>query len=198
MIKNYFLLTFRSMMKNKLFIIINVLGLGIAIACCIVGFLAYEYDATFDAMHKNRDAIYRISAVREFEGTLTRFGVAPLPLGEVVDKSISDVEQSSRYSASRSNFKLKDDLFASNLTYVDGDFFKMFSFDFIAGNPGDLNDKNSLFISETMAIRLFSRPEEALGKNITQVYRGELKELKIAGVFREPAANSSFHSREGS
>src|SRR6478736_715602 len=148
MIKNYFLLTFRSMMKNKLFIVINVLGLGIAIACCIVSFLAYEYDATFDGIHKNGEKIYRVSAVREFEKTLTRFGFAPMPLGEIVDKTISDVDQSSRYVQSTSNFKLNNDLFASNLSYVDAEFFQLFSFDFISGDPNDLNDKGSLFISE--------------------------------------------------
>ena len=52
MIKNHFLITIRSMMKNKLFIIINVLGMGVAIACCIVGYFAYEYDSTFDKVHQ--------------------------------------------------------------------------------------------------------------------------------------------------
>ena len=70
MIKNHLLITIRSMMKNKLFIIINVLGMGISIACCIVGYFAYEYDSTFDAIHKNREKIYRVSAIREFENTL--------------------------------------------------------------------------------------------------------------------------------
>ncbi|HEY5824827.1 MAG TPA: ABC transporter permease, partial [Cyclobacteriaceae bacterium] len=186
------------MMKNKLFIVINVLGLGVAIACCIVSFLAYEYDATFDGIHKNGEKIYRVSAVREFENTLTRFGFAPMPLAEIVNKTISDVDESSRYVQSKSNFKVNNDLFASNLSYVDAEFFQLFSFDFISGDSNDLKDKSSLFISEAMATRLFNSPAEALGKNITQVYGSELKEIKVAGVFQEPAANSSFHTKEGS
>jgi len=197
MIKNYFLITFRSIMKNKVFIIINVFGMGIAIACCIVGYLALEYDSDFDAIHKNSEHIYRVSAVRKFENKLTKFGYAAFPLGEIVEKTITDVNGSSRYFRSHSNFKKGDDLFASNLSYVDPDFFGMFTFDFISGRPSNLKDKTSAFISENMAVRLFRSPEAALDKTVTQVYGTELKEVKIAGVFREPPMNSSFYKDEG-
>lgn len=186
------------MMKNKVFIIINVLGMGVAIACCIIGYFAYEYDATFDASHQNSKELYRVSSVREFDKSLTRFGYAPLPLREVIAKNFPDVENSTRYVSSGSNFKLKEDLFASNLSYVDQAFFKMFTFKFIVGNPNDLNDKSSVFLSETMAVRLFNSPKEALGKTITQVYGKELKEVRIAGVFEEQPMNSSFRKRDGS
>jgi len=186
------------MMKNRVFILINVCGMSIALACCIISFLAFEYDATFDAVHTNRERVYRVSSVQTFENELTRVGYAPLPLGDVVGKTIPDVRHVTRYLYSGSNFKRDNDLFAANLTYVDPAFFDMFSFDFIAGNPADLRDKTSVFISESMAVRLFGTPTEALGRNITQVYGGALKEVKIAGIFREPVANSSFYRREGS
>jgi len=155
MIKNHFLITIRSMMKNKLFIIINVLGMGVAIACCIVGYFAYEYDSTFNTVHKNREKIYRVSALREFENTLKRFAYVPFPLGEVVDKTFQDVELSARHYHSWSNFKRDNELFPANIAYVDPDFFQLFTFDFISGNPADLKDKTSVFISADMAIRLF-------------------------------------------
>ncbi|HEV8515208.1 MAG TPA: ABC transporter permease, partial [Cyclobacteriaceae bacterium] len=193
MLKNYFLITFRSLLKNKVFILINVFGMGIAIACCIVGYLAFEYDTEFDAVHKNREQIYRVSSVREFENKFKRFGKAPLPLGEIVNKTFKDVDRSSRYVLSWSNFKLEDDLFASNLTYVDPEFFELFTFDFISGSSSALKDKTSVVISENIAIRLFHTAQEAVGKAIKQVYGSELKEVKIAGVFREPPVNSSFY-----
>jgi putative ABC transport system permease protein len=197
MIKNYFLITFRAMARNKLFIIINVLGMGVAIGCCIVSFLAFEYDDTFDAVHKNKQAIYRISAVREFENKRQRFGYASLPLGEVVSKTFTDVDYASRYLLSSSNFKRNNDLFSSNLKYVDPDFFRMFTFTLISGSVAALDDKSSMLISEKMAISLFGSAREAYGKTITQVYGSKLKEVKVAGVFMEPPANSSFHTREG-
>ncbi len=197
MIKNYFVITFRSLLKNKVFIVINVFGMGIAIAICIVAYLALEYDNEFDAIHQNREHVYRVGAVREFENKFTRFGNAPLPLGEIVDKTFKDVEGSSRYVHSWSNFKLEDNLFASNLTYVDPDFFELFTFDFISGSSSALKDKASVFISENIAKRLFHTAQEAIGKTLQQVYGTELKEVKVAGVFRDSPMNPSFYKKGG-
>jgi len=200
MLKNYFLISFRSLLKNKVFILINVFGMGIAIACCIVGYLALEYDNKFDSVHKNGEQIYRVSSIREFENKFQRFGKVPLPLGEIVNKTFKDVDGSSRYVISWSNFKLEDELFPSNLTYVDPEFFNLFTFDFISGSSSALKDKTSALISENIAKRLFHSAEGAIGKTIKQVYGNELKEVKVGGVFREPPVNSSFyrsHYRKG-
>lgn len=198
MIKNYFLITLRSMMKNKLFIFINIFGMGIAIAQCITGYFAYEYDATFDRIHQNHASVYRVSAIREFDNNFTRHSYTSLPLGEIVSKTIPDVDKSSRYAYSYSNFKLNNDLFPANATFVDLDFFQLFSFDFITGSPPAINDKSSTLISEEMAIKLFGSASEAQGKTITQVYGSDLKELQIGGVFKEQPMNSSFYRNAGS
>jgi putative ABC transport system permease protein len=102
MIKNYLVITLRSMKKNKAFIFINVFGMGIAIACTIVGYLAYQYDATFDAVHDKGQSIYRVSAVRSFENNLTHYGYVPLPLGSIAAHGLGDVTLSSRYTQSQS------------------------------------------------------------------------------------------------
>src|SRR5688572_18427013 len=111
MIKNYFLITWRSMMKNKLFILINVLGLAVGIGCCIVAFFNWEFDATFDHHHTNRQSIYRVSTIREFEKRSTLYGFAPLPLGANVRQNIPDAAKASRLSGSRSNLKVADNIF---------------------------------------------------------------------------------------
>lgn len=197
MIANYLLITLRSMMKNKVFIITNVFGMGIALAIAIVTYLAYQYDATFDAVHTKGQRLYRIGSVREFEGKQTRFGYAPYPMSEVAAKTIDDIERSSPYLPSHSNFKVGNDLFAANLSYVSPEFFEMFSFDFIAGNGTSLT-RSDVFISETVAIRLFASAGNAIGKTITQVYGNTLKDAKVTAVFREQPMNSSFFKREGS
>lgn len=198
MIKNYFLITYRSMLKNKLFIFINVFGMGIAIALAIVGYFAYEYDTNFDKVHVNHGSIYRVSAVREFDNKVTRFGLVSFPLGDVVRKTFSDVDQSTRYLRSNSNFKRDNDLFPANASYVDSEFFRLFSFDFMAGSANALNDKTSVIISEEVAIRLFGTSDGIVGKTISQVFGQDLKELKIGGVFKDPAMNSSFYKKDGS
>jgi len=196
MIKNYLLITLRSMMKNKVFILINIFGMGVAIACCIVAYFTYDFDSSFDTMHKNRESLYRVNSVREFENNFKDFGIAPLPMGAAIMENIEDADQVTRFSQSGSDFKREDDLFPAQLAYVDPDFFTMFTFDFIAGNPADLNDKASVFISDKMAMKLFASTD-VVGNTLSQIYRGELKEVRIAGVFREQSQNSSFYGRDG-
>jgi len=196
MLRNFLLITVRSMAKNKLFIIINILGMAVAIGCCIVGYFAYDYDASFDAIHQNGANIYRVSMNREFNKSIEKFGEAPLPLGTVVKQNMKDVEKSVRFFYSWSNLKKEDDLFESKLAYVDPDFFDLFSFEFINGDKKSIKDKSSLFISDRMSVRLFGSPQEALGKTITQVIGTEMKELKVAGVFKAQPMNSSFFWQE--
>ncbi len=186
------------MLKNKLFIFINVFGMGTAIALAIVGYFAYEYDANFDKVHDNHASIYRVSAVREFDNKITRFGYVSFPLEDLVRKTFTDVDRSTRYFRSNSNFKRDNDLFPANASYVDPEFFQLFSFNFIAGNAITLNDKTSVIISEEMAIRLFGTIEGIIGKGISQVYGQDIKELKIAGVYKDPAMNTSFYKKDGS
>lgn len=192
MIKNYLLITIRSMMKNKLFIFINVFGLAIGIGCCIVAYFNWEFDAKFDSSHINANKIYRISSIREFEGTTTLFGNVPSPLGEIVRQNMPDVEKVVRINWSWSNFKADDNLFPGTLAYADPELFDVFSFDFINGSPSGLNDRLKVYLSDEMALKLFNSTD-VVGKQITQVMGAVTKELQVGGVFRKPPANSSFH-----
>ncbi len=191
MIKNFFLITIRNLMKNKLFILINVFGMGIAIACCIVAYFNWEFDATFDTQHRHADKVYRVSSLRIFEGQTTLFGHSPQPLGTTIRQNIPDVNNAVRIDWSYSDFKVKDDLFRPALAYVDPEFFDVFTFEFIEGNPLSLRDKSKVFISDELATKLFGSVH-VLGKQFTQVIGAETKEIAVGGVFRKLPANNSF------
>lgn len=193
MIKNYLLITWRSMMKNKLFIFINVLGLAIGVGCCIVAFFNWEFDTQFDMHHTNRNNIYRVSSVHEFNGSSTLHGFAPLPLGITMKQNVPDAEKIVRMSWSWSNFKVTDNLFPSELVYVDPDFFDVFSFEFVSGQPSSLKDKSKVFLSDEMAVKLFGSTN-VIGKQLTQVNGTSLKEVEVGGVFKKQPPNSSFNS----
>ncbi len=192
MIKNYLLITWRSMMKNRFFIFINVLGLSVSIACIIVAYFNLEFDATFDSNHTRRAAIYRVSSVREFEGKTTLYGFAPLPLGNVIKENVPDVDNVVRLSWSYSNFKVGDDLFPGGLAYADSDFFEVFTFKMLSGNGSALKDKSLIFLSDEMALKLFGTVDAA-GKPLTQVMGSVLKEYIVGGVFEKQPPNSSFN-----
>jgi cell division protein FtsX len=183
------------MMKNKLFITINMFGMGVAIACCIVAYFVYEFDSGFNAMHTKGDQIYRVSSMREFDNQLTRYGTVPLPLGATVSQNIPDIDHISRFGFSWSDLKLEDDVFPANMAYVDPDFFDMFSFEFLSGGPDGLNDKSSVVLSDKLATSLFGSTD-VVNRTITQVMGETLKEVRVAGVFKAQPQNSSFHYRE--
>ena len=191
MFKNYLLITWRSMMKNKFFILVNVLGLSVAIACCIVAWFNWEFDAEFDNHHMQSQNIYRVSTVREFEGISTLYGYVPEPLGIVMKQNIPDVREVVRMSWSYSNFKVDDNLFPAALAYADPTFFSLFTFEMLAGDASDMKDRSKIFLSDEMAMKLFNTLD-AVGKPLTQVMGSTLKEYVVGGVFKKQPANSSF------
>lgn len=192
MLKNYLLITIRNLFKNKLYIFINIFGMGIAIACCIIGYFNYDFNVSFDENHKNASTIYRIGCVREFQKELTAYGFAPIALGNVIKQNVPDVTTVVRYSPGGGNFRAGDELFNTDLTYVDPAFFKLFTYEFIEGN-GDLKDRGEIVISDEMAVKYFGR-EKALGKPLTQMLdSGKTKEYIVSGVFKKQPANSSFY-----
>jgi putative ABC transport system permease protein len=195
MIKNYLLITLRSMMKSKLYIFINILGMAIAIACCITAYYNYDFNASFDSYHKNAPEIYRVNMVRDFQGKTTEFGVVPLPLGEVVRESIKDVDASARYSVAYADFKIGDEIFDSRISYVDPSFFELFTIEFIQGSSSSIREKTNLIISDEQALRLFNTTD-AVGNSITHILQdGKVREYEVSGVFKLPPTNSSFNDQ---
>jgi len=178
-------------MKNKLFIAINVLGLAVGIACCIVSYFNWEYNDEFDKHHIHADNIYRIDSYREFEERITQHGMVPEPLGNVIRQNIPDASQVVRMSWSRSNLKVDDNIFPAWLAYTDPDIFNVFTFSFISGEPADLKDRSSIFVSDELAMKLFGSTD-VVGRQLTQPIGATLKEIVIAGVFRKQPPNSSF------
>ncbi|SKC86775.1 ABC transporter permease [Ohtaekwangia koreensis] len=191
MIKNYLLITLRSMMKNKLFIFINVFGMAIGIGCCIVAYFNWEFDASFNTHHLNSDKIYRVSQVREFENNTKLYGYTSLPMGAAIRQNIPDAEKVTRLNRSWSNYKVEDNLFPGGVAYVDPDFFDMFTFEFIDGNPADLKDKSKVFLSDELARKLFGSID-VVGKQVTQVLGADVKELTVGGIFKKQPQGSSF------
>lgn len=194
MIKNYLLITLRSLAKNKLFVFINIIGMGISIACCIVAYYNYEFNASFDSIHENASTIYRVNSIREFQNRTTKYGFVPMGLGSAIKQGVAEVDKVARYSPGGGDFRPKEEVFFDNITYVDPAFFEMFTFDFVEGDAADVENKSNIYISDEQAKKYFG-DEKALGKSITQLFdSGKVKDYRVAGVFRKPASNSSFGS----
>ncbi|HZX73839.1 MAG TPA: ABC transporter permease, partial [Cyclobacteriaceae bacterium] len=187
MIKNYFLITVRNLMKNKLFILVNVFGMGIAIACCIVAYLNWEYSATWDSGHVNADKIYRVQFIREFQDKHERYGMAPMPLANYIKQNFKDVDETVRYMSSYCDMRIGDNVFGTDMAFADSAFFDLFTYRLKYGSFSDFHNKSKVFISDEVARKYYDN-EDVVGKSITQIVLGKdgvrrPKEFEVGGVF---------------
>jgi putative ABC transport system permease protein len=193
MIKNYLLITLRSMMKSKVYLFINIFGMAIAIGCCITAYYNWNFNSSFDAVHENGSSIYRINSIRHFQDSDREYGITPMPLAEVARANVKDITRITRYVTDYSDMRIGDEIFDNMLSYVDPDMFSMFTFEFIEGDPMSIKDKSKVLISDENAIRLFGTVN-AVGKTMTMIQGGlPGKEYEVGAVFKLPPINSSFN-----
>ncbi len=189
MLKNYLLITFRSLLQNKVFVLINMLGMGIAIACCITAWLNWDFSTNFDRNHLQSATIYRVQAHYDDKGKQNRHAMVPTPVGAIVRDNFNDVDKVVRYNAASSDIRIGDEVFNTSVAYADEGFFDLFTFKLVDGTFK--YSKSEVIISDKLALKYFNTTQAA-GKQITQITNGELKELTVAGVFETQPLNSSF------
>src|SRR4051812_12799629 len=97
MIKNYLLITLRSMLKSKIYLFINIFGMAISIGCCITAYYNWNFNASFDSSHENKTQVYRINSTRHFQDQDTDYSIVPLPLPEIVRANAKDITHITRY-----------------------------------------------------------------------------------------------------
>jgi len=161
----------RSLMKSKLFVFVNILGLGLALACCIVAYLNYNFAMSFDLQHENGSEIYMISATRQQQGNQIKYGVAPMALGSILESEIPNLKAFSRFEARGVAIKKDDKTFNRRVGFVDEAFLEMFNFPLLYGDKENLKDISNIFLSEATATTLFGA-ENALGKTVEFVNPG--------------------------
>lgn len=192
MFKNYLLVTFRNLLKNRVFTLINILGLGIALSVCIVAFFNHMFNYEFDKTHLNFDKIYRINSFRDMEGREQEHGIVPATLGLQVKKDIPGVEKAARFMQTESPVREGLDIFPTRISYVDPEFLDIFTFPIILGDKKAIDNQANVIVSRTMAGKLFGK-EYPIGKSIG-VVNNKNKEFTytIGAVFEDLPLNSSF------
>ena len=190
MFQNYLRLTFRTFFKNKTAFLINLIGMGIALGCCITAYVNYEYNANFDRLQTNADNLYRVSFWQDTERGQVPYGVCPIPVGNLLRENLHDGDAVIRYMSKNGQFRIDDELFRKEFIYADPSFTKIFFMDRLYGTL-DLTDKTQVLISDKLAETYFGTMD-AVGKPLTQVLSDEIREFTIAGVYKAFPFNSSF------
>lgn len=106
MLRNYLLVTFRNLLKNRVYTIINIIGLGIALSICIVAFFNNMFNYEFDRGNVNFDQIYRVNSIRDMQGREQEYGIVPATLSLEIKKNIPGIKKSARLMKSDSPVKV--------------------------------------------------------------------------------------------
>ena len=192
MFKNYIKVSFRNILKYKLHSLINILGLAIAIACCFLLVLFIRNEFGYDSFHTNADRIFRVNSTSVQENSTQINAKTQAPMGPAFRNEFPEVELAVRFLFTEYVVKYKDNIFTENATFTDLDFFKMFSFNLLMGNPDQvLRDKNTIIVSEDIARKYFGK-SNPIGKQVTIIRFGKSYEFTINGVIENAPENSSI------
>ena len=191
MLKNYIKIAFRNILKYKLHSVINLIGLAIAIACCLLLLLYIQNELSYDSFHTNKDMIYRINHSFVRENVTMIQAKTQAPLAPTLKAEFAEVSYSTRFLSANYTVKNQNDLFTERITFADADFIKMFSFNMLQGNPDEvLNDKNTAIISKHIAEKYY-KDENPIGKQLNMIRYGTSHSFTINGIIDDPPENSS-------
>lgn len=190
MLKNFFSIAFRNLIKNKVFSIINISGLAIGMAASALIFLVIAHQRSYDQFHLKKDRIYEVWNKATFSGSLNCWSTTPKVLARAMERDVPEIECACRVNwNSKYLFSVGDKKFKSNGNIVDTTFLRIFTFPMIEGDPMTaLNDVYSIVITESFAKKLFDH-EGAMGK----VVKIDNKDnFTVKGILKDPPLNSRF------
>ncbi len=196
MLKNYFKIAFRNLLKSKFYSFINIVGLAVGIACCLLIMLFVQDELSYDKHHPYAERLYRVNSDIDFGGEHSLYPLAPAPMAETLQEEFPEIELAGRLRP-YGNWLIKvTDPSGSATTYneeklafADQSILQLFAIDMIKGNKDQaLVEPNSLVISRKIAEKYFQQ-EDPLGKML--VLDGK-ENYMVTGVFEEIAANTHF------
>ena len=193
MLKNNLKIALRSLLKQKIYTIINVLGLAVGIASCLLIVLFIQNEFSYDKFFQDHDRIYRMVLERKYPTHSTFYSIIPNSFEGVIRRDFPEVEESTNafgfqnFSMSYKNERDEVSQFDEDFVLaVDSNFLKMFSFKLLKGNPDKvLRQANEMVITQEMSRRYFGEVDP-IGKIITA---GQ-QEFKISGVIEDVPQNS--------
>lgn len=196
MIKNYLRVAFRSFLKNKSYIVINALGLGVSLACCIAAYLLLAYNIEFDNFHDNEKVshIFRFHTLsKDKDGKVNRDAQAPIVLPPIAASEIAGIERYTRFLYGGGALRYGEKTFNEGFAFADSSFFELFDFELVAGSHKFFKDKNSIFLSEELAKKYFG-DEDPVGKLmvLNSVNESEI-DVMVGGVVKKFPLNNTFN-----
>ena len=192
MIKNYIKTAFRTLLKNKGFTAINVLGLALGLATCLL-IVFYVFDElSYDRYNTKADRIFRVYNDIKFGGVQSIFAVTPAPAAAALKADFPEVEQTVRF-INRGGFQVKkgsQNIQEYSMIYADPTLFDVFTLPMISGDPAtSLKAPHSVVITERTALKYFNSTN-VVGKTLTF---NDSTLFKVTGVIKDIPKQSHFN-----
>ncbi len=186
---NYAKIALRKIRRQKGFSFINIAGLAVGMAACILIFLWVQDESSYDRFHENAGRIFRVISVDRAGGGDSWDTAGPAPVGETLVRDYPEVLKATRVQSGWTGWNLhrgEDRFTETTLAAVDPAFFEVFAFPFIAGDPKSaLKDRFSIVLTESLARKIFGK-KDAFG----QVVQMNETDLRVSGVIRDIPRNS--------
>ncbi len=191
MIKNFFKIAWRNLLRNKGFSFINISGLAIGMAAAVLITLWIQHELSYDQFHEKKDRIYEAWNKAHFSGKLQCWNTTPKILARTLEKDLPEVERSVRvYWGRKMLFSVGDKRINIEGNMVDTGFFQMFSFPLVKGNAATaLNGEYSIVLTEKGAKKIFG-DEDAMGKIVKLDNR---ENYTVTGIAKDPPNNTRFN-----
>lgn len=196
MFKSYLVVAFRNLLKNKIFSAINIFGLGIGLAACLLIFQFVSYELSYDRFNEKLDRTYRVTNDRFQNGKLIQHGTIMYPtIGPTMAKDYPEIEEYTRVMPGGDmNIKADDRIFrGDNCLFVDNHFLSVFSFPLKAGERNSaLKDRYTMVITDAVASKYFNVSNQDFNTVIGKiVYWGlDPQPYKITAVCKNLPENS--------
>ena len=189
MLKNYLVIAFRNLYKTRLYSSINIIGLSVGMAICIMILGYINFQLSYDKFHENSDRIYRIRYERYSEdGESVRFASCAPPVGLRIRTLFPEVENVTRIFRFPTSISYNEKKFIEEkVFFAEKEFFEIFDFNIIEGNAvKSLSSPNTAFISQSTAKKYFG-DENPIGKSLRV---DQTTEFEVTGIFVDVPLNS--------
>ncbi len=193
MLKNYLTIALRNLLRHKGYSAINVLGLAIGIACCVLIMLYVQDELSYDQYHEKKDRIYRLVESMTIAGRPIEAAVTPPPWAPVLAKDYPSIEQITRIKPPNSRWLIRYEdkrFYERYFVFADASVFDIFTLPLVQGNGKTaLAEPHTVVLSESMADKYFGN-ENPIGKVING---DDLYTFTVTGIMRDLPKNSHFH-----
>ena len=200
MIKNYLKIAWRNISKRKVYSFINIGGLAVGIAACLLLFTVVKYELSYDTFHPNYKRIYRIVTQDSYSDGIDYTPGIPFPALEALKVSFPEYTTGALFASSGSQVTVlesggkkssseKKFIEETGFFFSDPQFFKVFHFTWLVGSPAVLERPNTTVLTQTMAEKYFGNWKDAVGRFIKL---DNAITVKVEGILENPPANSDF------